>query len=121
MSKKRVLVLLSAFVFLSGCNVLERQSSPDIMNAPPYWQSQNQLAQTQLDEMRVFHEQESSKISEDINLFRNGEVARMAATSKEINTKAAKTIKQSPHGQQNTNEHRDNWAWLSWLNKKDKG
>ena len=63
---------------------MDRQQQPNVAETPPYLQPQSELAQSQLAEMRAFHEKESAKMAEDLRIIRNGEMERLAATSKEL-------------------------------------
>ena len=120
MDTKRFCVLLLCSTLASGCHMLDNQKSPDVMTAPPYWQSQSQITQDQLSEMRAFHEKESSRISEDIHVFRNREVERLAANSKEMESAKPRQAKTQNDSRTETPEQRDKWAWLNWFNKKNK-
>ena len=79
-------VLLLMLAASAGCHTLDRQPPPNVTAAPPYWQSQSQrqLAESQLNEMRTFHEKESAKLSEDVHVFRNHEMARLENAGKEL-------------------------------------
>ncbi|MCL2005637.1 MAG: hypothetical protein FWG73_05670 [Planctomycetaceae bacterium] len=113
---RHVFALLLFSLLASGCNVLDSRSSPSVMTVPPYWQSQNHTAQDQMADLRAFHEKESSNISEDLHVFRNREVERMAAESKEMKKSAPRQENQA-----NGTESKESWAWLNWFNKKNKG
>ena len=78
--------LLLMSTLSAGCNMLDRQSPPNVTTAPPYWQSegQRQLAENQLEEMRAFHKKESANIADDVYVFRNHEMARLENAGKEL-------------------------------------
>ena len=63
--------------------------------------------------MRAFHEKEADKISEDVHVFRNHEMERLAAAGKELERE--KPRQEVP---QKMPEQRKQWA--SWFKKKDK-
>jgi hypothetical protein len=98
-------------VSAAGCT-RDRLSSADVAVVPPYWQSQSQLAQSQFEEMRKFHEKESAKMSEDIHTFRNSKTERLAATGKEMkNDQQQQENRPKPPALTKT--------WASWFKKKD--
>ena len=110
MSAKYLFAPLLIFAVSAGCT-MDRTSSPNVMTVPPYLQSQNQLAQTQLAEMRVFHEKETSKMSEDMHIFQNREIERLAATGKELESRP-------PENPPTT--HVQQGKWTNWFKKKNK-
>lgn len=76
-------ITLFGLAVSAGCQMMEQHRSPEVITtAPPYWQSPNQLAQSQMAEMRVFHEKEAALMSEEMLLFRNHEIERLEAASK---------------------------------------
>ena len=108
MSIKYLLIPLLMFALSAGCT-RDRVPPPDIAKVPPYWQSQSQLEQNQLQEMRTFHEKESAKMSEELLVFRNGKTERLAATGKELKNE-----------QEDSKKPADRSAkWTSWFKKKD--
>jgi len=108
-------ILLLMFTVSAGCNMLDRQPLPNVTTAPPYWQSQNQrqLAESQLEEMRAFHEKESAKISEDVHVFRNHEMARLEHAGKEL-----EKDKLWQEDYEKTVERRKKWT--SWFKSQPK-
>jgi hypothetical protein len=114
MSSKYLFTLLLMLVVPSGCNTFERRQSPNIVAPPPYLQSQNQLVRDQLAEMRAFHEKESAKISEDMHIFHNQEIERLATAGKELEKDR---LWQEDY--KKTVERREKWS--TWFKKKDKG
>ena len=109
MSIKYLSIPLLILTVSAGCT-RDRLSSMDIAETPPYWQSQSQLAQNQLEEMRAFHENESAKMSEDILVFRNGKTERLAATGRELPPPQEKSEKMANRSTK----------WTSWFKKKNK-
>ena len=113
MSIKHLFVLLPMLAVLPGCNLMERQSSPNVTQTPPYLQPRSELAHSQLEEMRAFHEKESARISEDLRSAHIREMERLDATGKELEKDKfwqenhEKTLKQS--------EQR-----ISWFKQTDK-
>jgi hypothetical protein len=115
MSSKNLFLLLM-FVVSAGCTMLDR-SPPDIEAAPPYLQSHSQRTQSQLDEMRVFHDKESAKMSEDMYIFRNREMERLVSTGKELERE-----KLWQEDYEKTLERREKWtSWFKKKNKESKG
>jgi len=112
MSSKYHFVLLLTLVLSAGCNILDR-SSPNVATTPPYWQPQGQHTQSQFDEMRAFHDKESAKMSEDMHVFRNREMERLAKAGKELEIE-----KYQQEDYEKTLERRERWT--SWFKKKDK-
>jgi len=114
MSKYFFALLLMSLVS-SGCNMMARQSSPNVTKAPPYWQSegQRQLADRQLEEMRAFHEKESAKIADDMHVFRNHEMERLENAGKEL-----ERDKLWQEDYDKTLENRKKWT--SWFKSKPK-
>jgi hypothetical protein len=96
-----------------GCTVLDRHP-PNVESAPPYWQPESQRAvQNQLEEMRVFHDKESAKMSEEVHVFRNKEMDRLASAGKEL-----EKDKLWQEDYEKTLERREKWT--SWFKKKNK-
>ena len=93
----------------AGCT-RDRLASMDIAETPPYWQSQSQLTQNQLEEMRTFHENESAKMSEELYVFRNGKMEHLAATGKELKNEQENSKKPAYR----------NSKWTSWFKKEHK-
>ena len=91
--------------------MLDRLKAPDLAETPPYLQSQEQLAQAQLEEMRAFHEKESAKMLEDVRVFRNGEMERLTRAGKELEKE-----KRWQEDYEKTLERREKWS--SWFTKK---
>lgn len=97
----------------TGCSLLDRQSPPNIETTPPYWQPQSQLK-----ELRTYHDKESTKMSQmsnEIHIVRNREMERLEAAGKELE-------KEQQHQQEDyekTVERREKWA--GWFKKKNKG
>ena len=112
MSSKYLFVLLLTLVLSAGCSILDR-SSPNVATTPPYWQPHGQHAQSQFDEMRAFHEKESAKMLEDMHVFRNREMERLAKAGKEL-----EIDKREQEDYEKTLERREKWT--SWFNKKGK-
>jgi hypothetical protein len=84
MHSKYLFTLLLIGAVSAGCNIMDRQPAPNVAAPPPYWQSQNRAAQSQLAEMRAFHEKESATISEEMHVFRNREIERLESAGKEL-------------------------------------
>jgi len=108
--KKHLFVLLLIFA-AAGCNLLDRQPTPNIEMTPPYWQSQRQL-----EELRTFHEKESakmSKMSDEVHVVRNREMERLEAAGKEL-----EKDKLWQEDYDKTLERRAKMS--SWFKKKDK-
>jgi len=95
----------------TGCNTTQR-SSPNVATIPPYWHSQNQQTHNQVAEMRAFHEKESEKMSEDLHVFRNREMERLEATSKEL--------EKDRHRQHVEKTSEPSGKWTGWFKKKSK-
>ena len=106
-------LLLLVFTVSSGCNLMERQQSPNIAETPPYWQPKSEMAHSQLAGMRAFHEKESAKMSEDMHAARNREIERLEAVSKEL-----EKDKRGKESYEKTLERREKWA--GWFKMKDK-
>lgn len=112
MSSKYLFVLILTLILSAGCNILDR-SAPNVVTTPPYWQLQGGYTQSQFDEMRAFHEKESAKMSEDMHVFRNREMERLATAGKELEIET-----QRQEGDKKAVERREKWT--SWFNKKGK-
>lgn len=109
MPVKHYLFVLSVFAVIAGCNLLDRQPAPNIVTVPPYLHSQSQ---SELEEIRVFHDKESAKILEDIHIVRNHEIERLEAAGKEI-----ERDKLWQEDYKKTVEQREKWT--SWFKKKN--
>jgi hypothetical protein len=112
MSSKYLFIPCLLVIVSAGCTVLERQP-PEVATAPPYWQSQSELAQDQLDEMRAFHDKESAKMMEEMHVFRNREMERLANAGKEL-----ERDKRWQEDYEKTLQRREKWT--SWFKKKNK-
>jgi len=120
MSKKHIFVLLLLLVTTAGC-MLDRQQTPSVTTAPPYWQSQNQLAQSQVEDARAFHERESGALSEEMNVFRNREMERLAAAGKELEKERDRAEKPpKPAEPAPVPAQREKWSWTNLFKKKNK-
>ena len=112
MSSKYLFTLLQILILSVGCSLLDR-SSPNVATTPPYWQPQGDHAQSQLNELRAFHDKESAKMSDDVHVFRNREMERLAHTGKELEI-----------DQRGQDDHEKNMErrekWTSWFPKKNK-
>ena len=116
MSTKHLFTLLLVFAVSAGCNLMDRQQSPNVAETPPYLQPQSELARSQLADMRAFHEKESAKMSEDIRVARNREMERLEATGKEL-----ERDKPRQEDYEKTQERRAKWtSWFTRTNKNDK-
>ena len=91
--------------------MLDWQKASNLAEAPPYLQPQDQLVQNQLEEMRAFHEKESAKMLEDVRVFRNGEMERLALAGK-----ALEKERRCQEDYEKTLERRAKWT--SWFKKK---
>jgi len=111
MCSKHLYIPLLTLVLAAGCT-LDSQQRTSVTPPPPYWQSQNQQMRDQLSEMRVFHEKESEKMSDDLHVFRNYEIERLEAAGKQLQRE--QVAKQVP---EQTPAKREKW---SWFKKKDK-
>jgi len=107
--------LLLMFSVSAGCTMLDRNQPPNVTTAPPYWQSesQRQLADRQLGEMRAFHEKESVKMTDDMHVFRNHEMERLESVGEEL-----KKDKLWQEDYEKTVEKRKKWT--SWFKSKPK-
>jgi hypothetical protein len=94
---------------VAGCNLLDRSPPPSIETTPPYWQPQSQL-----EELRSFHEKESAKIADDMHVFRNHEMARLENAGKEL-----EKDKLWQEDYEKTLERRNKMT--SWFKSKSKG
>ena len=112
---KYFFVLLLVSTVSAGCNMLDRQATPNVTTPPPYWQSESerQLSESQLAEMRAFHEKESAKIADDMRVFRNHEMERLESAGKEL-----EKDKQWQESYEKTLEQRKKWT--SWFKSKPK-
>jgi len=110
---KYLFTLLSVLALSAGCNLMDRPQPPNIAETPPYWQPRSELANSQLAEMRAFHERESAKISEDMRVARNREMDRLAAAGKELERN-----QRWQEDYEKTQERRANW--MSWFRKTNK-
>ena len=120
MSIKCLSISLLILVMTAGCHMLDQQSPPDVRTAPPYWQSQHQLAKSQLAEMHAFHDKESAQISEDINRFHNHEIERLQAAGKELEKdkpQQKNEVKTQEPGEKGQSEK---WNWFKKKNKETK-
>jgi len=113
MSTKHIITLSLVLVVLAGCNLMDRQTPPNIAETPPYLQPRSELAQSQLAEMRAFHEKESAKMSEDIRVARNREMERLEAAGKELEQERL-----WKEDYEKTQERRSKWT--SWFKKTGK-
>ena len=104
-------VLIFFFATAAGCSLLDRQPPPNIETTPPYWQPQSQM-----EELRSFHDKESAKMSQlsnEVHIVRNREMERLEAASKEL--------EKEQHWQEDyekTVERREKWS--GWFKKKNK-
>ena len=110
---KKYLFTLLIFVVLAGCNLMDQQQSPNITTAPPYLQPRSERVQSQLDEMRAFHEKESAAMSEEVYVVRNREMERLKVAGKEL-----EKDRLWEEDCKKTQERRTKWT--SWFKKKDK-
>ena len=116
MSIKHLFTLLLVFVVSAGCNLMDRQQSPNVAETPPYLQPQSELARSQLADMRAFHEKESAKMSEDIRVARNREMERLEVAGKEL-----ERDKFWQEDYEKTQERRAKWtSWFTRTNTNDK-
>ena len=113
MPTKYLFTLLLIFAVSAGCNLLDRQGPPNVAETPPYLQPRNELAQSQLAEMRAFHEKESAQMSEGMRATHNQEMARLEAAGKEL-----EKDKRWQEDYEKTQERREKWT--TWFKKKDK-
>ena len=111
LTEKHLFILLLVLITMAGCGLLERQPAPNIETTPPYWQPQSQM-----DELRSFHESESAKMSQmsdEVHVVRNREMERLEAAGKELDKE-----KRWQEDYEQTVERREKWA--SWFKKKGK-
>ena len=139
MFRKYPFIFLLVFVIAPGCNMLDSNRSPNVTTPPPYWQTPSrlahgQLAESQLSEIRAFHEKETAAISEEMHVFRNREVERLSASGKELSDKLSEkggemnagqpsTSKQNPQQQEHAASgptKNEKWSLTGWFKKKDK-
>ena len=109
-TKKSLFVLLFVFA-VGGCHLLDHQPSPNIETTPPYWQPQSQL-----EELRAFHDRESVKMqqmSNEVHIVRNREMERLEAAGKELEKE-----KEWQDDYEKTVERREKWT--GWFKKKNK-
>jgi len=99
MPKKYLFFALLTLLLASGCS-LEKQPAPNVAEAPPYWLSQRERSQSQLTELRAFHEKESAEMSEDVHVFRNHEMERLAAAGKELEAESRQQAHQKKQPEQ---------------------
>ena len=109
MPTKYFFVALLMFVLVSGC-ALEDKPVSNVTVAPPYWQSHNDRTQSQLDELRAFHERESTAMTENMYIFRNHEMERLAATGEELETENRRQANQE-------NKPAPAQKWTFWFSK----
>ena len=107
-TRKYCLAFLLPLV-ITGCSFLERQQTPNIATTPPYWQSQSQLA-----EMRAFHEKESAKMSEEVHIVRNREMERLETAGRELEKE-----QRWQESYERTVERRERWG--NWFSRRNKG
>ena len=110
---KYLFALLLIFALSAGCNLMDRQSPPDVAETPPYLQPRSGAAQKQLAEMRTFHENESSRMSKEMNIIHNSEMKRLEAAGKEL-----ERDKRWQEDYKKTQERRA--KWMNWFKKTDK-
>ena len=116
MSAKYLFALLSVLFVLAGCNLTDRQQSPSLAQTPPYLQPQSDRTQSQLAELRAFHERESAKMSEDLRVVHNREMAQLETTGKEMQRDKPRY---EDYGK--TQERKATWmSWTNWFKKTDK-
>ena len=116
MSAKYFFILLSVFAVSVGCNLMDRQPSPNVAETPPYLQPRSGQAQSQLAEMRAFHEKESAKMSEDMRVARSREMERLETVGKEL-----ERDQRWQEDYERTLERREKQGnWTSWFKKTDK-
>ena len=113
MPTKLFFTLTLMFAVATGCNLMDRQTPPNIAETPPYWQPQSEIAHQQLADMRAFHERETAKMSEDIQVARNREMERLEATGKELEKER---LWQEDY--EKTVERREKWS--NWFKKTEK-
>jgi len=103
---RRLFALLLILAASFGCNLADRQSPPNVAETPPYLQPQRELTQSrqQLAEMRTFHEKESARMSESINIAHNREMEQLAAAGKEL---------------EHEKKPEQRTKWTSWFKKTD--
>ena len=114
MSIRYLFILFLLFAVSAGCTILDRRP-PAVATAPPYLQSQNELAQDQFDEMRAFHDKESAKMAEEMHVFRNREIERLAVAGKEL-----EKDQRWQEDYEKTLQRREKWNWSfsGWFKKK---
>ena len=117
MPTKYLFALLSIVAITAGCNMMDRQSAPSITTPPPYWQSHSQLAGGQLADIRAFHEREAAEMSEGMQVFRNREMERLAATGKELEREETRKPPQQQESFSNTPAQRERWSWTNWTSR----
>ena len=116
MPTKHLFILVLTSALLSGCNLMDRQKTPNIAETPPYWQPQSELARQHLADVRAFHERESAQMSEDIRVARNREMDRLQAARKELEKDQ---LWQEDY--EKTLERREKWTnWFKRTGKTEK-
>ena len=84
MSTNHFFALLLVFTVSAGCSVVDRQSSSTVAETPPYLQPRSELAQSQLADMRAFHERDTAKMTEDLRAAHNREMGAFGTAGKEL-------------------------------------
>jgi len=116
MYTKYLFALLLVFVVSAGCTLMDKQQSPSVAETPPYLQPRSGQTQNQLAELRAFHEKDSAKISEDLRVAHNREMAKLEAAGKELERE-----KLWQEDYEKTQERRAKWmSWTNWFKKGDK-
>ena len=115
MAIKHLFALLLVLIVSVGCNLMDRQQSPNVAETPPYWQPRSELAHSQLAEMRAFHEKETAKMSRDLRAANNREMERLEEAGK-----ALERDKRWQEDYERTLERRERWTnWTSWFKNTD--
>lgn len=116
MPTKHFFALLLIFAMSAGCNLMDRQTPPNVAETPPYLQPRSEQTQSQLAEMRVFHEKDFAKMSDDMHVARNREMERLGSAGKEL---AKDQLWQEDY--EKTLERRAKWtSWFKKTGKEDK-
>lgn len=107
-------VLLAVSVLTPGCTLLE-ESPPNVVEAPPYWQSHDQRELDQLSEMWAFHEKETSDLSDEMNIVHNREMERLVSVEDEMKSGRLRQDEKQQGGEEKK------WSWFnfSWGAKED--
>ena len=84
MSIKHLFFLGLVLAISAGCSVVDRQSSPGVAETPPYLQPRSELAQSQLADMRAFHEKEFAKMAEDLQTVHSREIESIGTAGKDF-------------------------------------